>query len=351
MKIALITDQHLGARENSTIILEHQRVFYDNVFFPYLIEHDIKVVVGLGDFWEKRKNTNNYIADQAKRMFFDRLKEHNIYHYMLVGNHDAPFKHTLFPNTPDTLLAEYDNIHVISYPQTISIDGFNVAMIPWICQENYDQCYEVIKNSPAITCMGHFEISGFSMYRGVESHGGLEKSLFDRYDTVLSGHYHHRSTQDNITYLGTPYELTWQDYGDPKGFHTFDLDTRKLSFIKNPYNLFVKLEYDDKDREPIDLSEIDIKNTYVKLIVVNKTNLYKYDQFLNVLYSKDVVEIKIIEDMNNFSNGEIADDIKLEDTQNVLNSYIESVDFNGDISNLKSYIQSLYTEALNTEFT
>ncbi len=164
MKIALITDQHLGARENSTIILEHQRVFYDNVFFPYLIEHDIKVVVGLGDFWEKRKNTNNYIADQAKRMFFDRLKEHNIYHYMLVGNHDAPFKHTLFPNTPDTLLAEYDNIHVISYPQTISIDGFNVAMIPWICQENYDHCYEVIKNSPAITCMGHFEISGFKKY-------------------------------------------------------------------------------------------------------------------------------------------------------------------------------------------
>jgi hypothetical protein len=187
------------------------------------------------------------------------------------------------------------------------------------------------------------------MYRGVESHGGLKQSLFDRYDTVFSGHYHHRSSKGNITYLGTPYELTWQDYADPKGFHLFDLDTRELTFIQNPITLFVKLEYNDLDQEPIDLSSLDLRDTYIKLIVVNKTDFYKYDQFLNKLYNKGAIEIKIIEDIGDFSNGEISEDIKLEDTQSVLNHYIETIETDVDTSKIKSYIQSLYTEALNME--
>jgi DNA repair exonuclease SbcCD nuclease subunit len=349
MKAVLISDQHIGARENSTIILEHQRKFYDEIFFPYLIENNINTVIGLGDFWDKRKYTNNYIAEQAKRLYFDKLVEYGIYHYMIVGNHDCAFKNSLFPNTPRTLLAEYSNLHIIDEPQTVSVDGIDIAMIPWICQDNYDASMNEIATSKADICMLHAEISGFQMYRGVESHGGLSQSMFDRYDKAFSGHYHHRSTKGNITYLGTPYELTWQDYGDPKGFHTFDLATRELTFIENPNKLFVKIEYNDLDQEPVDLSGLQIKDTYVKLIVVNKTDFYKYDQFLNKLYNKGAYEIKIIEDIGDFSTGELSDDIKLEDTQSVLNHYIESIETDVDTVKIKSYIQSLYAEALNLE--
>ena len=349
MKVVLITDQHLGARENSTIVLEHQRKFYDNVFFPFLKSTGIKTVIGLGDFWEKRKYTNNFIADQAKRMYFDRLRDLDIKHYMIVGNHDCTFKNTLFPNTPSTLLAEYSNLVIVDRPQTVDVDGFNVAMIPWICNENYDASYEVIKHSKADICMGHFEIEGFQMYRGVESHGGLSQSMFDRYDKAFSGHYHHRSTKGNITYLGTPYELTWQDYGDPKGFHVFDLASRELTFIENPNRLFVKLEYNDLDQEPIDLLPLNLQDTYIKLIVVNKTDYYKFDNFLNKLYTKGAHEVKIIEDIGDFSSGEISDNIHIEDTQSVLNHYIESIETDIDKSKLKHYIQSLFTEAVNSE--
>jgi len=348
-KVALITDQHFGARTGSTIIIEHQRKFYNEIFFPYLSKNKIDTIIILGDTFDTRKFTNNYVIEQCKIFFFDQLKNRDISVYMIIGNHDIYFKEKLFPNTPNLLLAEYDNIVRIEYPQTVQVKGIDVVLIPWICRDNYDQFSEEIRTSPADICMGHFEIDGFQMYRGVESHGGLTQSTFDRFDKTFSGHYHHRSTKGNITYLGTPYEITWQDFADPKGFHIFDLGTRELEFVQNPYKLFVKLEYDDLDREPIDLSNIDIKDTYVKLIVVNKTDFYKYDTFLTKLYNKGAYEIKIIEDIGDYSNGELSEDIKLEDTQSVLNHYIESIETDVDTSIIKSYIQSLYTEAVNLE--
>lgn len=347
-KVALITDQHFGAREGSTIIIEHQRKFYNEVFFPYLSQNDIDTVIILGDTFDKRKYTNNYVIDQCKDFFFNQLIDRDISVYMIIGNHDVYFKNTLSPNTPGLLLAEYDNITHIECPKTISIKDIDIAMIPWICNDNYESAHNEIKNSPADICMGHFEISSFSMYRGVESQDGLSPALFDKYHKTFSGHYHHRSTKGNITYLGTPYEITWQDYADPKGFHIFDLGTRELEFIENPNKLFVKLEYNDLNQEPIDLNSIQIENTYVKLIVVNKTDFYKYDLFLNKLYNKGAHEIKIIEDIGDFANAEISEEVKLEDTQSVLNHYIDSIDTDVDISKIKSYIQSLYTEALNT---
>lgn len=349
MQIALITDLHFGAREGSTIILNHQKKFYEDIFFPFLESSSITTVICLGDTFDKRKYTNNYVIEQCKKFFFDELRKRHIDLYMIIGNHDVYFKNTLFPNTPDLLLGEYDNIYTISCPQTVDVVGFKIAMIPWICQDNYDASYDVIKNSPADLCMGHFEIEGFQMYRGVESHGGISPSMFDRYDKVLSGHYHHRSTKSNITYLGTSYELTWQDYGDPKGFHVFDLGTRELQFIENWNKLFVKLDYNDLNQDPIDLAPLDLQNTYIKLIVVNKTDYYKFDSFLNKLYSKGAYEVKIVEDIGDFSSGEIADTIQLEDTQSVLSHYIESIETDIDKSKLKYYIQSLFTEAVNSE--
>ena len=348
-KVCLITDQHFGARTGSTIIIDHQRTFYNEVFFPYLDQNNIDTVIILGDTFDTRKFTNNYVIEQSKLFFFNQLKDRNITVYMIIGNHDIYFKNTLSPNTPNLLLAEYDNINLIEYAQTVSIKGIDVAMIPWICNDNYEECYEEIRSSLSDICMGHFEIGGFQMYRGIESHGGLSSSIFNRFDMVFSGHYHHRSTNGNISYLGTPYELTWQDYGDPKGFHIFDLASRELQFIRNPNKLFVKIEYDDKGIEPINLDVLDLSDSYVKLIVVNKTDYYKFDLFINKLYNKKCIEIKIIEDIGDFSKGEISEEISLEDTQAVLDQYIESVETDMDKSKIKAFIASLYTEAINLE--
>lgn len=248
MKIAIITDQHFGARNDSIAFLDFYEKFYENTFFPTLDSAGITTVLVLGDTFDRRKYVNFYALDRAKKMFFDKLEERGIAVHMLAGNHDTYFKNTNDVNSPDLLLREYSNINVIDHPTTITVDGTDICMMPWICSENYQASLDEMKTTKSEICMGHFEISGFAMYRGMESHEGMDKTIFDKFDMVFSGHYHHRSDDGHIYYLGNPYELTWQDFNDPRGFHLFDTATRKLEFITNPYTMFARIEYDDKEK-------------------------------------------------------------------------------------------------------
>jgi len=349
LKVAIITDQHFGARNDSIAFLDFYEKFYDNTFFPTLDANAIDTVLVLGDTFDRRKYVNFYALDRAKKMFFDKLEERGIRVHMLAGNHDTYYKNTNEVNSPDLLLVEYGNIDVISKPETIVVDGTSICMMPWICPENYQESLDHIKNTKAEICMGHFEIAGFAMYRGMESHDGLAKETFEKFDLVFSGHYHHRSSDKHIHYLGNPYELTWQDYNDPRGFHLFDLDTRELEFICNPYRMFERIEYDDKGKDPIDLDVIELEQKYVKLVVVNKTDFYKFDKFIQKLYNKGCHEIKIIEDMTEFQDGEIGEEINLEDTLSVLSHYVDSIETDVDKEQIKTYMRTLYTEAVNIE--
>jgi len=349
MKVAIITDQHFGARNDSIAFLDYFQKFYDNVFFPCLLEHGIHDVLVLGDTFDRRKYVNFYALQRAKEMFFDKLADNGISVHMLAGNHDTYFKNTNNVNSPDLLLREYNNINVIDKPTTITIDGVDICMMPWICPENYQESLDEIKNTKADLCMGHFEIAGFAMYRGMESHEGLSKETFDKFDMVFSGHYHHKSDDKHIFYVGNPYELTWQDYNDPRGFHLFDLGNRDLEFIRNPYSMFTRISYDDKDTDPIDLDTIDLKDQFVKLIVTNKTDYYKFDRFIQKLYNKGCHDIKVVEDMSEFQEGEIGEEINLEDTLSVLSHFIDSIETDMDKEKIKSYMRGLYTEAVNVE--
>ena len=349
MKIAIITDQHFGARNDSIAFLDFFERFYNDIFFTNLDSNNIEHLLVLGDTFDRRKYVNFYSLQRAKEMFFDKLEERGITVHMLAGNHDTYYKNTNDVNSPDLLLREYANINVIDSPQTITIDGTNICMMPWICPENYQQSMDELNNTTAEICMGHFEIAGFSMYRGMESHDGLSKEIFEKFDLVFSGHYHHRSTDGHIHYLGNPYEITWQDYNDPRGFHLFDLETRGLEFVQNPYTMFVRLEYNDKEQEPIDLDALDLKQTYLKLIVVNKTDYYKFDKFISKLYNKGCYEIKIVENLSEFEDGEVGEEINLEDTLSVLSNYIDSVQTDVDKEQVKTFMKSLYTEAVNIE--
>jgi DNA repair exonuclease SbcCD nuclease subunit len=349
MKVIIITDQHFGARNDSIAFLDFYQKFYDNTFFPTLDASGIDTVLVLGDTFDRRKYVNFYALDRAKKMFFDKLEERGITVYMLAGNHDTYFKNTNEVNSPDLLLAEYNNIEVIDEPKTINLNGFEVCMLPWICPENYTQSLDEIKNTTSTICMGHLEIAGFAMYRGMESHEGFSAETFNKFDLVFSGHYHHRSNDRNIYYLGNPYELTWQDYNDPRGFHLFDFATRQLDFIENPYRMFERLEYTDKEVEPINLDSLDLESKYVKLVVLEKTDFYKFDKFIQKLYNKGCHEIKIVEDFSEFQEGEINEEINLEDTVSVLSNYIESIETDVDKEKVKSYMRGLYTEAINIE--
>jgi DNA repair exonuclease SbcCD nuclease subunit len=349
LKVAIITDQHFGARNDSIAFLDFFEKFYEQTFFPTLDANGINTVLILGDTFDRRKYVNFYALDRAKKMFFDKLEERGIRVHMLAGNHDTYYKNTNDVNSPDLLLREYNNIDVIDSPETIVIDGTSICMMPWICPENYQESLDEMKNTKAEICMGHFEIAGFAMHRGMESHDGLSKEIFDKFDMVFSGHYHHRSDDGHIYYLGNPYELTWQDFKDTRGFHLFDLERRELEFISNPNTMFERVEYDDREQEPLDLDTVDLTSKYVKLVVVNKTDYYKFDKFIQKLYNKGCYEIKIIEDFSEFEEGQIDEEINLEDTVSVLSNYVDSIETDVDKEQIKTFMRTLYTEAVNQE--
>lgn len=349
MKIAVITDQHFGARGDSTQCLDYYEKFYENVFFPTLKARDITTLYILGDTFDRRKYVNFNTLARAKKMFFDRLESLDIKVVMIAGNHDTYYKNTNDVNSPDLLLCEYSNITIIDRPVTVTEGGTNICMLPWICSDNYEDSMEVIKTTKAEICMGHLEIMGFQMYRGADSHEGFEPKLFDKFSKVFSGHYHHKSEKDNIYYLGNPYELTWQDYDDPRGFHLFDLDTYELEFIQNPYTMFYRYEYDDTINDMNKVDYTPFTDRYCKIVVINKSNLYAFDMFVNNVYKHNPQDVKIIEDFSEFSEGEVDENINLEDTSSVLMNYVESLNTDVDKDKVKSFMKGLYTEALNYE--
>ena len=354
MKIAVITDQHFGARNDSTHFLDYYEKFYKDTFFPTLDSNNINTVLILGDTFDRRKYVNFFSLKRTKEMFFDELAKRNIRVHMLAGNHDTYFKNTNEVNSVRLLLKEYNNIAVIDEPVTIHLEGASVCMIPWICPENFQDCIEEIEHTQADICMGHFEIAGFAMHRGMPSLEGLNRDLFKRFDVVFSGHYHHRSASDNIRYLGNPYELTWQDYNDPRGFHLFDLSSRQLEFIQNPNVMFHRITYDDKENTITEITNKDLTkytNTYVKVVVINKTNPYLFDKFMSSLYDVNPIDVTIAEDFADLTEG-LDDDMinEAEDTITIINKFVDGIqEEHIDNDKLKTVLKELYVEALNLE--
>ena len=199
--------------------------------------------------------------------------------------------------------------------------------------------------------MGHLEVNGFEMYKGFQAEGSYEKDLFRRFDIVMSGHYHHKSDDGHIYYLGTPYEIYWNDYNDPKGFHIFDTSTRELERIVNPYTLFEKIYYDDSQPLYYDHDFEKYKDKYVKLIVVNKKDLYQFDVFVDKLLKADAYEVKIIEDFSELDASNVSDDIveNTEDTLTLLDRYVDELDVTLDKNRLKNTMRILYNEAQDLE--
>jgi len=251
------------------------------------------------------------------------------------------------------VINDYNNIKVYQNFETITIDGLDIDIVPWICDENESDIFNKIKNSKSDVCLGHFEIAGFEMDRGNVCDTGIDKKMLSRYDIVLSGHFHHKSSDGNITYVGTPYEMTWSDYSDPKGFHIFDTATREMDFVKNPYAMFNKVLYDDSSTDFEHWKKFDfesLKETYVKVVAINKQNPYLFDFVVDNLYKSGCSDISIVED---FTDVQIDDDIvdQAEDTMTILSKYIDALELDVENDKLKKLMRELYVEALNTEVT
>ena len=342
MKIAIITDQHFGARKNSKLFHDYFLKFYEDVFFPTLEKEGITTIIDMGDTFDSRKGIDFAALSWAKNNYFDKLKDYTI--HTIVGNHTAYYKNTNEVNAIDLLLREYDNIKIYSEATEIQIDNRGILLVPWINQENEKETFNILKKSKCEVVMGHLELNGFHATAGHVQEHGTPISAFERFERVYSGHYHIRSNKENIYYLGNPYQMFWNDWNDTRGFHIWDTETLEHTPVNNPYDIFEKIFYEDTPYQTFDTRKYE--NKIVKLIVREKTDTKKFEKFVDKLYNSNVAEIKVVENFD-FSGWYSKDDdaYESEDTMSILNRYIEDADITLDKSVVQKMLQDTYQEA------
>ena len=319
-------------------------MFYRDVFFPSLEKYQVDTVIHMGDIFDSRKSIDLKSLEWSKKVVFEPLKKYNV--YAIVGNHDCYYKDTNYVNSPELLLRAYPNIKLYSKATEIEIDKLKILMLPWINSENFDETKELIDGCESKVAMGHLEINGFRATRGHMMENGMDTSVFDKFDRVYSGHFHTRSTDGKIYYLGNPYEMYWNDVNDTRGFHILDTNTLEHTPIDNPYKLFYNVYYDDTNYKLFNTSIY--KNKIVKVIVRKKTNIKEFEKFIDKLYASGVQDLKIIENFE-IQESEEFDINEDENTLSILNRYIEESEFDLDKNIIKNIFQDLYREACEVE--
>ena len=340
MKVAILTDSHVGARKGSKLFHDYFELFYKNVFFPTLEQYGIDTVIHMGDAFDSRKSIDYQSLEWAKRVVFEPLKNYEV--HMIVGNHDSYYKNTNNTNSPQLLLKDYPNIRTYSSPTEIKVGNLDVLLLPWICMENEEKSLKMIKKTKAKVAMGHLEFQGFRVNRQIIMEHGLEANLFTNFKKVFSGHYHTRSDNGTVFYLGNPYEIYWTDVNDTRGFTIFDTETLEHTPINNPYKMFYNIYYEDTNYQTFDTREYE--NKIVKVVVRKKTDTKKFEKFIDKLYASNITELKIIE------NFDIQDPVEFEafeseDTISILNRYIQEAEISLDKSVIQKMMQEIYQEA------
>lgn len=356
-RIALITDTHEGVRNDAPVFYDYFKKSFDWMF-SIIDEQKIETVIHLGDLYDRRKYLNYVTAKRTREDFLAPLNERGIQTHILVGNHDSYYKDTHEVNSLKEIVDDrYENIHTYSIPALIEIDGCSLQLLPWITPSNYQISMDTIKTSQAEILLGHLDLMGFEELKGRISDHGMDSQVFDRFDMVLSGHFHHRSTIRNIHYLGAFTEQTWSDYNDPRGFTIFDTDTRQLEFHKNPFTLFKMISYDDvKDLniyETIrDTDYSSFANSYVKIVCVAKNNPVAFDTLCDKLYKVGPTNVSVVEDVSTFVDNEEDTEIdQSEDTPTLLRKFIDGLTLAVDPAKIKTLMQDIYMEALTLDQT
>ena len=342
MKVAIISDTHYGARKGSKLFHDFFEQFYKDIFFPTLDKEGIKTVIHMGDAFDSRKGIEFKALKWSKRVVFDPLKERGIKMHLMVGNHDAYYKNTNEINAVDLLLKEYDNVEEYSSCAEVSVGNLPVLFIPWINEQNEKETINTIKKTKCPVAMGHLELNGFVATPGHVMEHGHDARTFNKFEKVFSGHYHSRSDNGTVFYLGNPYEMFWTDVQNTRGFHIFDTETLEHTPVNNPYRLFYNIYYEDTDHQTFNTSEYE--NKIVKVIVRKKTDTKKFEKFIDKLYSVGVADLKIVENFQLMDCEDFEAD-ESEDTMSILSRYIDESETELNKTVIQSLIKEIYQEA------
>ncbi len=291
MKIAIISDQHFGVNGASEFFMGEYENFYNEVFFKSIDNEKPDAVVIPGDVWENRKYISPLTLKQAITQFFAPLSKRNIPIHIAYGNHDVYYKNTNFINSIDFLADMFPNIHVVKEAEKIG----NFMLASWLCADNEAVIKEKLAKTDAKYLLGHFEINGMPMTVGADCTHGEDKSLFAKFDRVISGHFHVRSNDGKIFYTSNTHQTNWNDYKEEKGFHYFDDNSNILTPVNNPRKIYSILEWTEDTKYDDCHQEVEGKIVKIKIPSLATIDREKFSIFaskcIENAYKTSVVEV------------------------------------------------------------
>lgn len=346
MKAIILNDTHFGYKNDSAIMLEYFLSFFEKQLFPYMKKHDIKLIFHLGDLFDRRKYINFKTLNEVQKRFLEPLKEMGVRCHIICGNHDTYYKNTNKINSLEELVAAYPNWSVYSEATELELTTGCVALLPWINQENEESSAKFLSETTCSILLGHLELAGFQTIRGVFVDQGYDPKHFEKFEYVLTGHYHVKSDRNNIHYLGAQYQMGFTDVDEHKGFHVFDFQSRELTFVENKQKIFYTLDYYESNKKNIDFDSY--KNCFVKIFIKELTKNQLFEKYLDKFYDAGVIELSVAEQVT--TNPDlVAVDIH-KDTLQLLHEEIETIEDKSINKNmLASIVNVAYNMALSKE--
>jgi len=347
MKVALISDIHLGVRKNSEIFLNSQIIFLKEQFTQYLREFGIKTVFWLGDLFDNRNSLNTKVMNETLDFFNEFSKEFNS--YILIGNHDTYYNSSIEVNSLK-FLEKFSNVHLIEKITTIEIDRKKIVMVPWVT-DNLSFIRDFSQIEDCDLCFGHFNIAGFNFNKVKRSDDGIQGKLFSKFKKVFSGHFHIRNSQNiqgsEIIYIGSPYQLTRNDIDENRGFVILDTETLKYQHINNNVSLkYIKIKYPEK------FTSNKIKNNIIDVYVDYDEN---YNEEKVNKYVKQIEELgpattpNIFVENNSLLNRDIdLTNYKFGSMLDLMREYVDSQDI-GNKEEINQLLIELYNESTKGE--
>jgi len=163
MLIAILNDTHCGVRNSSDVFLNYFEKFYSGVFFPYCEKHGIRTILHLGDYYDHRKFINFKALNHNRKTFLEPMRDLGMTMDIIPGNHDVVYKNTNDLCSLKELLGYFvENVNIVMKPSVMSYDGCNIALLPWINEENQAESMRFVETCNAPILAGHLELVSIS---------------------------------------------------------------------------------------------------------------------------------------------------------------------------------------------
>jgi len=350
-RVWMITDTHFGVRSNSREWMDIIENFFKEQLFP-LLKSEFRpgdILVHCGDTFDSRQSINLYVMNKGLDLMEELSQILPV--YSIIGNHDIFMKYSNEINSMK-LFKHVPNLHVFESPQMMqSIEtGKKLFFLPWV--EEHGEFRDIIQDpvNSADVMFCHSDVKGIAFNRYVKIEEGTEIECFNGYHRVYSGHIHFAQKYKNVRMLGTPYELTRSDSGNPKSIWMLDLETDEERCWENTVSpKFLRYRLEWILEHSIDELQQLFKNNFVDILITPQWSLkFPFGQFIeNFTGYRRINHVIISEDATDDGEEQydsaIGEEISL---IKMIENYVDRLAYTDQIkSKLKEVSVRMYHEA------